>query len=61
MIENAKEFRIEVKKFGENVTFMERTWDKASLPWSDLNIVAFSEYGKEPIYFKHKIKGDNNC
>ena len=54
--ENAKEFKIEVRKLGENVSFMERTWKKvASLPWSNLKIVAFS--GKGPIYFQHKIRG----
>ena len=57
MNENSKEFTIEVRKYGENVTFMERTWEKASLPWSNLSIVAFSEYGAKPVYYKHKVKG----
>ena len=55
--ENSKEFKIEVRKHGENVTLMERTWEKASLPWSNLSIVAFSEYGAKPVYYKHKVKG----
>ena len=52
-----QEFKIEVRKSGENVTFMERSWEKASLPWSNLTTVSFSEYAKHAVYFKHKVKG----
>ena len=42
---------------GVNITFMERTWEKGSLSGSDLTTVAFSVFGKQPVYFKHKVKG----